>query len=84
MEKLQTLNHNIRQWLSGNSKFYSRICQEPTSRRQVIYSHGVTVCIIIAAIAVNTNILAAFLAAMSATWLAWRWNTKEIQEKTNG
>ena len=68
--KIKSLNH----WLDSKSEFYSRICEFSVTRRLVIRVNLVTLCLILAAIAVEQQPLTAITSALCAGWLVYRIN----------
>ena len=68
--KIKSLNL----WLDAKSEFYSRICEYSVTRRLVIRVNLVTLCLILAAIAVEQQPLTAITSALCAGWLVYRIN----------
>ena len=64
----------INLWLDQKSEFYSRIAEFPVTRRLVIRVNLVTLCLILAAIAVEQQPLTAITSALCAGWLVYRIN----------
>lgn len=68
--KIKSLNR----WLDQKSEFYSRIAEFPVTRRLVLRVNAVTLCLILAAIAVEQQPLTAITSALCAGWLVYRIN----------
>ena len=64
----------INLWLDGKSEFYSRIAEFPVTRRLVLRVNTVSLCLILAAIAVEQRPLVAITSALCAGWLVYRIN----------
>lgn len=73
-ERVRTVHRVVNAWLDGKSEFYSRIASMGVTRRTAIRVNMVTLAMLVAAIAVETNITAALLAALATAWLLWRFN----------
>lgn len=68
--KIKSLNR----WLDQKSEFYSRIAEFPVTRRLVLRVNAVSLCLILAAIAVEQQPLTAITSALCAGWLVYRIN----------
>ena len=68
--KIKTLNH----WLDQKSEFYSRIAEFSVTRRLVLRVNAVTLCLMLAAIAVEQRPLVAITSALCAGWMVYRIN----------
>lgn len=68
--KIKSLNH----WLDQRSEFYSRIAEFPVTRRLVLRVNAVSLCLILAAIAVEQRPLVAITSALCAGWMVYRIN----------
>lgn len=68
--KIKSLNH----WLDQKSDFYSRIAEFPVTRRLVLRVNAVTLCLMLAAIAVEQQPLTAITSALCAGWMVYRIN----------
>lgn len=68
--KIKSLNR----WLDQKSEFYSRIAEFPVTRRLVLRVNAVTLCLMLAAIAVEQQPLTAITSALCAGWLVYRIN----------
>ena len=64
----------INLWLDQKSEFYSRIAEFPVTRRLVLRVNAVSLCLILAAIAVEQQPLTAITSALCAGWLVYRIN----------
>lgn len=65
---------SINLWLDSKSEFYSRIAEFPVTRRLVLRVNAVSLCLILAAIAVEQQPLTAITSALCAGWLVYRIN----------
>ena len=65
---------SINLWLDQKSEFYSRIAEFPVTRRLVVRVNAVSLCLILAAIAVEQQPLTAITSALCAGWLVYRIN----------
>ena len=75
-----TIQHKIKfinLWLDQKSEFYSRIAEFPVTRRLVVRINAVSLCLILAAIAVEQQPLTAITSALCAGWLVYRINKKD-------
>lgn len=68
--KIKSLNR----WLDQKSEFYSRIAEFPVTRRLVLRVNAVTLCLMLAAIAVEQRPLVAITSALCAGWMVYRIN----------
>lgn len=68
--KIKSLNR----WLDQKSEFYSRIAEFPITRRLVLRVNAVTLCLMLAAIAVEQRPLVAITSALCAGWMVYRIN----------
>lgn len=68
---------SINLWLDQKSEFYSRIAEFPVTRRLVLRVNTVSLCLILAAIAVEQQPLTAITSALCAGWLVYRINTTD-------
>ena len=68
---------SINLWLDQKSEFYSRIAEFPVTRRLVVRVNAVSLCLILAAIAVEQQPLTAITSALCAGWLVYRINKKD-------
>ena len=65
---------SINLWLDQKSEFYSRIAEFPVTRRLVLRVNAVTLCLMLAAIAVEQRPLVAITSALCAGWMVYRIN----------
>ena len=65
---------SVNLWLDQKSEFYSRIAEFPVTRRLVLRVNAVSLCLILAAIAVEQQPLTAITSALCAGWLVYRIN----------
>ena len=68
--KIKSLNR----WLDQKSEFYSRIAEFPVTRRLVLRVNAVSLCLILAAIAVEQQPLVAITSTLCAGWMVYRIN----------
>ncbi len=61
-------------WLDARSSFYSRICEFSVTRRQVIRVNVVTLCTVLAAIAIEQQPVVAIVSMVCAGWMVYRLN----------
>lgn len=71
---LTDAKQRIDQWLDQKSEFYSRIGEMTVTRRLVLRVNAVTLCIVIAALAIEAAPAAAFASLATASWLTYRFN----------
>nr|WP_288330779.1 Tat pathway signal protein [uncultured Prevotella sp.]DAZ14039.1 MAG TPA: hypothetical protein [Caudoviricetes sp.] len=71
--KIKSLNL----WLDQKSELYSRICEFTVTRRLVIRINLVSLCLIIAAVAVEQQPLTSAVSALCAAYLVYRVNQSE-------
>lgn len=64
-------------WLDQKSELYSRICEFTVTRRLVIRINLVSLCLIVAAVAVEQQPLFSTIAIACAGWLVYRLNKSE-------
>ena len=65
---------SINLWLDSKSEFYSRIAEFSVTRRLVLRVNAVSLCLMLAAIAVEQRPLVAITSALCAGWLVYRIN----------
>lgn len=73
-ERARELGRVANAWLDTKSDFYSRIADFTVTRRTAIRVNMVTLMMVVAAIAVETNITTALMAALATAWLLYRFN----------
>ena len=71
---LTDAKQRVDQWLDQKSEFYSRIGEMTVTRRLVLRVNAVTLCIVIAALAIEAAPAAAFASLATASWLTYRFN----------
>ena len=71
--KIKSLNL----WLDTKSELYSRIAEFSVTRRLVIRINLVSLCLIVAAVAVEQQPVASVVSALCAAWLVYRLNKSE-------
>ena len=75
--KIKSLN----QWLDSKSEFYSRICEFSVTRRLVIRVNLVTLCVGLAAIAIEQQPITSVVSTLCAGYLVYRMNKSEKKQK---
>ena len=75
--KIKSLNL----WLDAKSEFYSRICEFSITRRLVIRVNLVTLCVGLAAIAIEQQPVTSVIAVLCAGYLVYRMNKSEKKQK---
>ena len=68
--KIKSLNL----WLDAKSEFYSRICEFSVTRRLVIRVNLVSLCVIVAAVAIEQQPITSVVSTLCAGWLVYRTN----------
>lgn len=71
--KIKSLNL----WLDSKSEFYSRICDFAVTRRLVIRVNLVSLCVIVAAVAIEQQPVTSVIAVLCAGYLVYRMNKSE-------
>ena len=71
--KIKSLNL----WLDSKSEFYSRICEFSVTRRLVIRVNLVSLCVIVAAVAVEQQPITSVVSTLCAGYLVYRINKSE-------
>ena len=74
--KIKSLNL----WLDAKSEFYSRICEFSVTRRLVIRVNLVSLCVIIAAVAIEQQPITSVVSTLCAGYLVYRMNKSEKKE----
>lgn len=75
--KIKSLNH----WLDSKSEFYSRICEFSVTRRLVIRVNLVSLCVIVAAVAIEQQPITSVVSTLCAGYLVYRMNKSEKKQK---
>lgn len=75
--KIKSLN----QWLDAKSEFYSRICEFNVTRRLVIRVNLVSLCVIVAAVAIEQQPITSVVSTLCAGYLVYRMNKSEKKQK---
>ena len=75
--KIKSLN----QWLDAKSEFYSRICEFSVTRRLVIRVNLVSLCVIVAAVAIEQQPITSVVSTLCAGYLVYRMNKSEKKQK---
>ena len=78
---IQQKTKSINLWLDAKSEFYSRICEFSVTRRLVIRVNLVTLCIGLAAIAIEQQPVTSVIATICAGYLVYRMNKAEKKQK---
>lgn len=75
--KIKSLNI----WLDAKSEFYSRICEFSVTRRLVIRVNLVSLCVIVAAVAIEQQPITSVVSTLCAGYLVYRMNKSEKKQK---
>ena len=65
---------SINLWLDSKSEFYSRICEFSVTRRLVIRVNLVSLCVIVAAVAIEQQPITSVVSTLCAGWIVYRIN----------
>ena len=65
---------SITLWLDAKSEFYSRICEFSVTRRLVIRVNLVSLCVGLAAIAIEQQPITSVVSTLCAGWIVYRIN----------
>ena len=65
---------SINLWLDAKSEFYSRICEFSVIRRLVIRVNLVSLCVIVAAVAIEQQPITSVVSTLCAGWIVYRIN----------
>ena len=79
-----TIQHKIKSinlWLDSKSVFYSRICEFSVTRRLVIRVNLVSLCVIVAAVAIEQQPITSVVSTLCAGYLVYRMNKSEKKQK---
>lgn len=68
-------------WLDAKSEFYSRICEFSVTRRLVIRVNLVSLCVIVAAVAIEQQPITSVVSTLCASYLVYRMNKSEKKQK---
>ena len=80
-ERIQSAKSSVNNWLDTKSVFYSRIAEFDVTRRVAIRVNLVTVAMIVAVVAIETEPVAALAAALSTAWVMYRGMMKKGGEQ---
>lgn len=72
---------SINLWLSTPSKFYTQICEFPVTRLLAIRINLVSLCLIVAAVAIEQQPLFSTIDIACAGWLVYRVNKTDKEQK---
>ena len=72
---------SINLWLDSKSEFYSRICEFSVTRRLVIRVNLVSLCVIVAAVAIEQQPITSVVSTLCAGYLVYRMNKSEKKQK---
>lgn len=64
-------------WLDEQSDFYTRIMEEPTTRRTALLVNLIAVCLMVAAIAVDGALIVSLVAVLCAGYVVKRLNATD-------
>ena len=65
---------SINLWLDAKSEFYSRICEFSVTRRLVIRVNLVSLCVGLAAVAIEQQPITSVVSTLCAGWIVYRIN----------
>lgn len=68
---------SINLWLDSKSEFYSRICEFSVTRRLVIRVNLVSLCVLVAAVAIEQQPITSVISTICAGYLVYRINKSE-------
>ncbi|ERK40261.1 hypothetical protein HMPREF9135_0436 [Segatella baroniae F0067] len=79
MQQVTTLrtarrSFSLKEWMNEKSRFYTQICEFPVTRLLAIRLNLLSLCVMIAAIAVEQQPVASVVSALCAAWLVYRVN----------
>ena len=74
---IQRIIKSLNLWLDAKSEFYSRICEYSVTRRLVIRVNLVTLCVGLAAIAIEQQPITSVVSTICAGYLVYRINKSE-------
>lgn len=72
---------SINLWLDSKSEFYSRICEFSVTRRLVFRVNLVSLCVIVAAAAIEQQPITSVVSTLCAGYLVYRMNKSEKKQK---
>ena len=72
---------SVNLWLDQKSEFYSRICEFSVTRRLVIRVNLVSLCVIVAAVAIEQQPITSVVSTLCAGYLVYRMNKSEKKQK---
>ena len=84
IDVLATIQRRIKSlnlWLDTKSELYSRIAEFSVTRRLVIRINLVSLCLIVAAVAVEQQPVASVVSALCAAWLVYRVNKADKEQE---
>ena len=73
---------SINLWLDAKSEFYSRICEFSVTRRLVIRVNLVSLCVIVAAVAIEQQPITSVVSTLCAGYLVYRMNKAEKNQRS--
>lgn len=72
---------SVNLWLDQKSEFYSRIAEFSVTRRLVIRVNLVSLCVIVAAVAIEQQPITSVVSTLCAGYLVYRMNKSEKKQK---
>ncbi|WP_050756911.1 hypothetical protein [Segatella oris] len=72
---------SLKEWMNAKSNFYSQIAEFPVTRLLAIRINLLSLCLILAALAVEQQPAIAAISALCAAYLVYRMNKSEKKQK---
>lgn len=72
---------SLKEWMNAKSNFYTHICEFPVTRLLAIRINLLSLCLILAALAIEQQPVLAAISALCAGYLVYRMNKSEKKQK---
>ena len=72
---------SLKEWMNAKSNFYTHICEFPVTRLLAIRINLLSLCLILAALAIEQQPVLAAISALCAGYLVYRINKAEKKQK---
>ena len=72
---------SLKEWMNAKSNFYTHICEFPVTRLLAIRINLLSLCLILAALAIEQQPVLAAISALCAGYLVYRRNKSEKKQK---
>ena len=72
---------SLKEWMNAKSNFYTHICEFPVTRLLAIRINLLSLCLILAALAIEQQPAIAAISALCAAYLVYRMNKSEKKQK---